>query len=57
MNARGYRLLVAAPDGETVELHVLARAYYEAWCAIYRQAPAGLHRLDLLGAAIDFGPA
>jgi hypothetical protein len=54
MNDAGYRLLVAAPDEDTIELHVLARAYRDAWRALYNQKPAGIHRLEQLGLAIEF---
>ena len=41
---------------EELEAHVLARAYGEAWYALYRCAPVGQHVIKGLGLAIDFGP-
>jgi hypothetical protein len=46
-------------DGEsvdTLETHVLARAYHAAWCALYLCEPVGEHTIESLGLAIDFGP-
>jgi hypothetical protein len=42
---------------ETLEAHVLARAYGEAWYAFYRCEPVGQHVIQGLDLAIDFGPS
>ena len=41
---------------EELEAHVLARAYGEAWYALYRCEPVGQHVIQGLDLAIDFGP-
>ena len=41
---------------DALEAHVLARAYHEAWRALYLCEPVGQHTLESLGLAIDFGP-
>ena len=44
-------------DSEPVnalEAHVLARAYREAWRALYVCEPVGRHTIESLGLAIDF---
>ena len=41
---------------ETLEAHVLARAYGVAWRALYQCEPVGRHVIEGLGLAIDFGP-
>jgi hypothetical protein len=53
MNGHGYRIDVRDED-HRVELHVLARAYRDAWLALRRQPPIGPHRLDGLGVTIEF---
>ena len=40
---------------ETLELHVLARAYYAAWLAVHGIAPQKWHPLPMLNAAFEFG--
>ena len=50
---QAYRIDVAA-DEEHLELHVLARAYRDAWLAMKAQPPVGRHRLELLGVTIVF---
>ena len=45
-------------DGETVdalEVHVFARAYIDAWRALYLCEPTGEHTVESLGLTIDFG--
>jgi len=45
-------------DGDPIdalEAHVLARAYVDAWCALYLCEPIGEHAIESLGLAIDFG--
>lgn len=51
--AYGYRI---EPDEwlARVELHVLARAYRDAWLALKLRAPVGEHRIEPLGVVIDF---
>ena len=39
---------------DTLELHVLARAYYAAWRALHGAAPASRHSLPMLNAMFDF---
>ncbi len=39
---------------ETLELHVLARAYYAAWLAVHGVAPQNRHPLPMLHAAFEF---
>lgn len=41
---------------DALEAHVLARAYYAAWCALNLCEPVGKHTIESLGLAIDFGP-
>ena len=41
---------------DTLEAHVLARAYDAAWRALYLCEPVGQHAIESLGLAIDFGP-
>ena len=50
-----FRLCDSKPV-DALEAHVLARAYGEAWYALYRCAPVGRHVIKDLGVAIDFGP-
>jgi hypothetical protein len=40
---------------ETLEAHVLVRAYVAAWRALYLCEPSGEHAIESLGLAIDFG--
>lgn len=42
---------------ETLEAHVLARAYRDLWRMQYGDEPAGLHVLASLDLVIDFGSA
>lgn len=52
----GYRV-VGHPGAETmVELHVLARAYRDAWTACTGRAPIGFHWFSRLELAIEFLP-
>jgi hypothetical protein len=39
---------------DTLELHVLARAYYAAWRAVHGTVPEDRHPLPMLNALIDF---
>ena len=51
-------ILFRLDDGariDTLEVHVLARAYADAWRALYLCEPVGQHAIDSLGLAIDFG--
>jgi hypothetical protein len=41
---------------DALEAHVLARAYGEAWYALYLCEPVGQHVIKGLDLAIDFGP-
>jgi hypothetical protein len=40
---------------DTVEMHVLAKAYRAAWRSRYTDDPAGLHVIEALNLVIDFG--
>ena len=40
---------------DTLELHVLARAYRAAWCSIHAGDPMGWHVIDSLHVMIVFG--
>lgn len=40
---------------DALEAHVLARAYVEAWRAMYLCEPVGEHAIEPLGLGIDFG--
>lgn len=40
---------------DTLELHVLARAYRAAWRSIHARDPAGWHIIDSLHVMIVFG--
>jgi hypothetical protein len=40
---------------ETLELHVLARAYYAAWLAVHGVAPQKRHPLPMFNTAFEFG--
>ena len=51
-------ILFRLEDGtriDTLEVHVLARAYADAWRALYLCEPVGQHAIESLGLAIDFG--
>ncbi|HEY6824764.1 MAG TPA: hypothetical protein VI195_10010 [Steroidobacteraceae bacterium] len=51
----GYRFDVEGDVADvSIQLHVLARAYFEACLALTRRAPAGQHRLEMLGVTIEF---
>jgi hypothetical protein len=49
----GYRIDIADAD-ERMELHVLARAYRDAWLALKLHRPIGPHRLESLGVTIEY---
>jgi hypothetical protein len=53
MNHYGYRIDLREEE-QRVELHVLARAYRDAWLALKLRPPAGQHRLDSLGITIEY---
>ncbi len=53
MKGHGYRIEIREEDGR-IELHVLARAYRDAWFALRGQAPVGRHRLEDLGVTIEY---
>ena len=40
---------------DTLEAHVLARAYVDAWRALHLFDPSGEHAIENLGIGIDFG--
>lgn len=40
---------------DTLEAHVLVRAYDAVWRALYLCEPVGQHVIENLGLAIDFG--
>jgi hypothetical protein len=40
---------------DTVEMHVLAKAYRAAWRSQFTNDPAGLHLIEGLDLVIDFG--
>ena len=50
-----FRLCDSEPI-DALEAHVLARAYGEAWYALYLCEPVGQHVINGLALAIDFGP-
>jgi hypothetical protein len=50
-----FRLCDSEPI-DALEAHVLARAYGEAWYALYLCEPVGQHVIKGLDLAIDFGP-
>ena len=54
MDYRLFRLSDREPI-ETLEGHVLARAYDATWRALYLCEPVGQHAIESLGLAIDFG--
>ena len=41
---------------DTVEMHVLARAYRAAWRALFASDPVGRHVIAPLDAVIEFHP-
>ena len=52
-----YRLVTGRLTAGGIELHVLARAYSDAWIALHAEPPTGSHRFVDLGLTIDFGGA
>ena len=54
MEAFGYRIVAQNAWGENFQLHVLARAYRDAWLDLKGQLPFGRHRLEDLGVTIEF---
>ena len=42
---------------DTVEMHVLAKAYRAAWRSRFIHDPAGVHVIETLDLVIDFGGA
>jgi len=54
MEYRLFRLCDSEPI-DTLEAHVLVRAYVAAWRALYLCEPFGQHAIESLGLAIDFG--
>jgi len=54
MDVFRYRISPEIAFAETLQLHVLARAYRDAWLALKRQPPAGQHRLEALGVTIEY---
>ena len=42
---------------DTVEMHVLAKAYRAAWRSRFTHDPTGVHVIEALDVAIDFGKA
>lgn len=47
--------LSSGEDEDSTQAHVFARAYREAWRAIYGSEPAGRHQVAVLGFVVDFG--
>ena len=54
MDYRIFSMSSGEEEGST-EAHVFARAYREAWRAIYGSEPAGRHQVAVLGFVVDFG--
>jgi hypothetical protein len=54
MDAFGYRIGPEDTLAENFQLHVLARAYRDAWLELKGQLPFGRHRLEALGVTIEF---
>lgn len=54
MEVFGYRIVVEDALDENFRLHVLARAYRDAWLELKGQLPFGRHRLEDLGITIEF---
>jgi hypothetical protein len=46
--------LSSGEDEDSTEAHVFARAYREAWRAIYGSEPAGRHQVAALGFVVHF---
>ena len=55
MDYRLFRLCDGGPI-DALEAYVLARAYDATWRSLYQCEPVGLHAIEGLGLAIDFGP-
>jgi len=53
MHGHGYRIDLREED-HRIELHVLARAYRDAWLALKLRPPVGAHRLEGLGITIEY---
>ena len=53
MNYRVFDIKSRAPL-DTLELHVLARAYYAAWLAIHGTTPEGRHPMPMFNVVFDF---
>jgi hypothetical protein len=53
MDYRVFDLKSRAPL-DTLELHVLARAYYAAWRAVHGTTPESRHPMPMLNAFFDF---
>ena len=54
MDAFGYRIVPESALAGTLHLHVLARAYRDAWLELKGHLPLGRHRLEDLGVTIEF---
>jgi hypothetical protein len=54
MEVFGYRIFAEGALDENFQLHVLARAYRDAWLDLKGQLPFGRHRLETLGVTIEF---
>lgn len=53
MNYRVSDLRTRAPL-DTLELHVLARAYYAAWLAVHGVTPESRHPMPMFNASFEF---
>jgi len=53
LKGQGYRIELQEDDNP-VELHVLARAYRDAWLALMLYPPVGRHRFEKLGVTIEY---
>jgi len=53
MKGHGYRIELRDEE-QRIELHVLARAYRDAWMALKLRPPAGPHKLEGLGITIEY---
>jgi hypothetical protein len=53
MDYRVFDLKSSAPL-DTLELHVLARAYFAAWRAVHRTTPESRHPMPMFNAFFDF---
>jgi len=51
-----YRILAGQNHAllDTLELHVLARAYYAAWRVVYGKPPQGRHPMPMFNVFFDF---